>query len=216
MQRGFFKGSVLRQLAIDSELPRPIPTPLRKRHKSRRINLTELVDIVHRNLVKHEHQKDLAREYYVVPSTVCQLVKKVQKSPKLLAELLAKYEEKEQLRKATSDGIADLLNKHECLTSVHGVASRLIENSGSIVKPRFVRMVMREDLHMSYRPIRQLTMQQNSDWNRLLRQQWALRFLELDPAKKVILNVDETWLDSLDYRRRAWKIKGEPNSVNWK
>ena len=72
------------------------------------------------------------------------------------------------------------------------------------MKPAFVREVMREDLRMSYRPIRQLTMQQNSDWNRLLRQQWALKFLELGPTKKVTLNVDESWIDSLDFRRRKW------------
>ena len=70
----------------------------------------ELVDIVHRNLVKHEHQKDLAKEYYVIPSTICRVVRKVQKSPKVLAELLAKYEEKEKLRKATGEGIKNLID----------------------------------------------------------------------------------------------------------
>ena len=72
------------------------------------------------------------------------------------------------------------------------------------MKSGFVRTVMREDLHMSYRPIEQLMMYQNSDWNILLRQQWALKFLEFDLKKKIILNVDESWLDSMDFRRRKW------------
>ena len=100
----------------------------------------------------------MAKEYYVVPSTISQLIKKVKKSPKVLAELLSKYEEKEALRKETGKGIMGMLNKNECLSSVAAVSENFIKSTGLVVKPRLVQMVMREDLHMSYRPIQQLSM----------------------------------------------------------
>ena len=37
--------------------------------------------------------------------------------------------------------------------------------------------------------------------NLILRQQFAKAFMELDLKKKVIINVDETWLGMSDFRR---------------
>ena len=88
MQRGYIKGKILRQSMVEAELPRETPVPLRRKRKSRRLAPEEIVDVVYRILVKHEHQKDLAKEYYVLPSTVCRLVSKTRKAPGMLQELL--------------------------------------------------------------------------------------------------------------------------------
>ena len=66
---------------------------------------------------------------------------------------------------------------------------------------------------MKYSRIKSMSMQQNSDKNRLLRQQWALAYLGILKNKKVIINIDESWLDNMDYRRMKWCIRGSSNSV---
>ena len=54
---------------------------------------------------------------------------------------------------------------------------------------------------MRYARIQTISWQQNSDNNVLLRQQWALAYLGLLKNQKVILNIDESWVDYSDYRR---------------
>ena len=38
-------------------------------------------------------------------------------------------------------------------------------------------------------------------------------FLELVLTKRRIINIDESWVDSGDYRRRSWHRKGVSNSI---
>ena len=97
MQRGYFKGRILQQSKVERELPKETAVALRRRHKSRRLTLPEIIDVVHRVVVKQEYQTDLSKEYYVLPTTICQLMKKVKKSPAVLHSLLAEHEGKYQL-----------------------------------------------------------------------------------------------------------------------
>ena len=71
---------------------------------------------------------------------------------------------------------------------------------------------MREELKLSYRNIRGQAININSAVNKALRQAWALRFLKPDVAKKVIINVDETWLDHTDFRRKKWSKRGQKST----
>ena len=41
----------------------------------------------------------------------------------------------------------------------------------------------------------------------------ALEFLKLVQTKRRIFNIDESWVDSGDYRRRCWQRKGLSNSL---
>ena len=72
---------------------------------------------------------------------------------------------------------------------------------------------MRDELRMRYRKIKASAVHANSDRNRVLRQQAALKLLEALADKKVLLNVDETWLGLSDFRRRKWRAHGTSNSV---
>ena len=82
-----------------------------------------------------------------------------------------------------------------------------------MAKPHIVAAVMKENMGMRYRRIKQISMKQNSEQNLLLRQQWALIYMGLDNSKKIILNIDESWLDRMDYRRMKWMAYGSTNSV---
>ena len=66
---------------------------------------------------------------------------------------------------------------------------------------------------MAYRKIKTVSLHSNSEKNLVLRQRWALEFLALGRKRKVVLNVDETWLGMSDFRRRKWQAPGTTNSV---
>ena len=39
-------------------------------------------------------------------------------------------------------------------------------------------------------------------------------FLGLDKSKKVIIQIDESWLGMMDFRRMKWRVKDSTNSVS--
>jgi len=66
---------------------------------------------------------------------------------------------------------------------------------------------------MSYRLVKPISYFENSIKSKILRQQFALAFLSIDLEKKVLLNIDETWLAFSDMRRRKWRPHRHTNSV---
>ena len=74
--------------------------------------------------------------------------------------------------------------------------------------------IMKEDLGMSYKRISTVALHTNSEKNRILRQQFALKLVELLRQGKRIINVDESWLNALDYRCMKWRAYKSTNSIS--
>ena len=91
--------------------------------------------------------------------------------------------------------------------------SSLADETKAVLGEKMVRNVLREELGMRYRKIKDVAVFSNGEKNLILRQRWALEFLSLSKHKKVFLNIDETWLGMSDFRRRKWMIPGTTNSV---
>ena len=71
---------------------------------------------------------------------------------------------------------------------------------------------MRNELDLRYKRINEISWQGNSEKNKILRQQFAKTLLEVNFNRKTLLNVDETWLGTADFRRFKWCRIGERNS----
>ena len=80
------------------------------------------------------------------------------------------------------------------------------------LKETEVRKIMK-DKGMSFKKVNQIALSANSQRSLVLRQKWALKLLAQGPSKKVLLNLDETWLGMSDWRRRKWQPHGSKNSV---
>ena len=72
---------------------------------------------------------------------------------------------------------------------------------------------MKKDLKMRFRKIKPISLTANSIQNLILRQRFAMAFLKIDLSKKVILNVDETWVGMSDFRHTKWQLPNSTNSV---
>ena len=71
-------------------------------------------------------------------------------------------------------------------------------------KPREIGKIMRKDLGMKFKKVKQMSIHANSERNLVLRQQWTIEFLKLWTQDKVWLNVDESWLNTSDFRKMKW------------
>ena len=67
---------------------------------------------------------------------------------------------------------------------------------------------------MSYRKVKHMAIQANSERNLVLRQQCSVQMIKHFKNSKIILNIDETWLGMSDFRKMKWRVKGTTNSVN--
>jgi len=72
---------------------------------------------------------------------------------------------------------------------------------------------MKEDCHLSFLKVKKLNPQANSDSNLVLRFQYALKFVEVLEQKKRIINIDETWINEKDFRRKCWRQRYVSNTI---
>ena len=75
-----------------------------------------------------------------------------------------------------------------------------------------MKHVMKKELDMSYQKIVKTAIHANSEKNIFLRKRFAIKFLSMSNKNKIFLNIDETWLDMSDFRRRKWRPKYSTNS----
>ena len=76
-----------------------------------------------------------------------------------------------------------------------------------------VRDVMKNDFGLRYRKVKQIPWRGNSERCLVTRQLYAKKMLSLLDQSKRIINIDETWLPVLDFRRKKWRVPGDTNSV---
>ena len=69
---------------------------------------------------------------------------------------------------------------------------------------------------MSYVMVKDHAINTNSIRNILLRQEWARQFLMPSLDNKIFINIDETWLNMTDFRRKQWRRKGTASSLQKK
>ena len=185
----------------------------RRMKKLKDLSVCDRITIVHQVLVDLEKQSEVANEWRVHKLTVHRLIKGAQTNKKFLEELILERDAKELRRKFIAEFVSKKLEADAFIDSAESIQREIREEIDVEVKLKEVRRVMTEDLGMSYRKIKPISVNENKEKNIILRQQWALEFLKLSKTKKYWLNIDETWLGMQDFRRRKWRAKGSSNSV---
>ena len=146
----------------------------------------------------------MAKESRLSLRVVNKLVCKVQKNKKLLDELVDKRDLTERRRK-TIAGVVSKMNELDTFVDSAKTVKKTIEETHKLqTTDGEIRSVMRKDLGMRFKKVIPVSIHTNSETNLVCRQQFALKFIELLAADKIILNIDETWLGMCDFRHRKW------------
>jgi uncharacterized protein (UPF0216 family) len=109
--------------------------------------------------------------------------------------------------------VNDMAAKDDYIDSAQSISKVLAQEHQLEWRLAKIRDVMKKDLGMRFRKIAAISQTANSDRNLVLRQQFAIKFIEAMERKRVIINIDETWLGMMDFRRRKWKVPTTTNSV---
>ena len=97
-----------------------------------------------------------------------------------------------------------MLAKSIPIPNAHSIVIRVNEHADLEVKREEVRSVLRTDFGLGYRMAKKVPIQSNSDRCLVLRQQFALKMLELLLQQKHVINVDESWLNESSFLRKIW------------
>ena len=61
-----------------------------------------------------------------------------------------------------------------------------------------------KDQGLRFRKVSHIANTANSTISKIIRQKWALAFIQSDKTDRVYLNLDETWLGMSDFWRMKW------------
>ena len=181
------------------------PIGLRRRGKhTAKITTMQQLDIADRVIRGCEPISDLAKEFRVSQSRISQIVSLVRKKPEVIRERISKETEQAMEDEDLALFVETKLDKGEVLVRADDVRKDFEQENGLSFKVHRVRKVMRERLGLKYNKIVPLPVHGNSERCLVQRQQCALEFFRQLEAGKRIINIDESWIASGDYRRRSW------------
>ena len=100
--------------------------------------------------------------------------------------------------------IGEMLEEETFIDNVQQVRNEVQRRHQLEVSVEYVRQQFKA-MNIKYMKVKQVAPQANSDRSLVLRQRWAMNFLEQDWRHKNVVNIDETWLGMCDFRRMHWR-----------
>jgi hypothetical protein len=196
-----------------SHFTEAVCTLQRKRSgKKRSFSDQDLIDITHKVLIQQEFQRDVAKEFRTTQQAVSNIVRSAIKDPSIFEKRRLKKEGKQECRDAVKRGVNWLQAYGVPLESANSIALAVKDLTEINVSNGLVKDVLKKDIGMRYRRIQRVPLHLNSVKNRILRQQWAIKYLELI-RDKIWLDIDESWLSDSAFLRKKWSMPGDNNSL---
>ena len=106
-----------------------------------------------------------------------------------------------------------MLQKRIPILKAEQIQKKVINKRDIKVSLKEVRQVLREALNLSWRTAKPIPIQCNSERCLVLRQQYAIKMLPLLRSGKVILNIDESWINTTSFIRKVWCPVDAPSTV---
>jgi len=175
--------------------------------KRRRCDLGtgDMLDIVHAVVVEKLTPDEAAGRHRVKTRLVRKLVKQMRRGELPLREIRQQQADEESKRVAVLNCVSGMFSQDRPACTVQEVLNAAQAATPLVLKARFVRRTLKEDLGLRYRKIPRTSKQANSYLSLHKRQEFAKVLLALLDGGKRIINVDESWLDRTDFRRRSWQ-----------
>ena len=192
------------------------PTAIDSRKKGGRrgkLSLDQWIDIVFQVIIAHAPTREVAKKHKITESYVTKMCSKARKKPEFLRELLEKKDQERTFEERAARVIELQMTENKVFTSVKQMQERINDAIGLEVRAPQLMKIIHRDLGLKYKRIVATSWQGNSVKNLLMRQKFAEEFLKLDLSKKMIINIDETWLGMGDMRRMKWCLPGRSNTV---
>jgi hypothetical protein len=160
-----------------------------------------LDDIVHTVNVDKQTHKGAADLHNVKTALVQKLMKSIRTDPEFINKRRVKQAGKLQMAELVVDFTLEKFQQREQILSSRSLADEINLAKGQELKPHFVQKVLRDGLNLKYKKFKTDAIQANSERCLVQRQQYAICMFKLLKEGKRIYNVDESWIDQMNYTR---------------
>ena len=140
-----------------------------------------------------------AIKYNTNVSTVRKIVRSFKHKPDYEGELLGKQAKKEERLTAAVSTIEDIMNRNEEIWTLKQVADAVLARHEVKLGPRVLSNVLKSHFDLRFRKVKRIPFKGNSERSLVVRQQCAKKLLELLDQGCRIVNVDESWINEVDF-----------------
>lgn len=169
-----------------------------------------LEEIRHSVLVKHLTYEQAAALHMVKPTLVQSLMTRMKKDPEFISKKVQKMEDKQQAKEKVETYVNSQLECRQPIDSALQVTEVVNDMHGTNLKAYMTRNILKYHLGLKYKQLQYGAPEANTQRCLVLRQQAAIKLLLLMSEGKRIYNVDESWIDQLNFTRGHWHSKFYP------
>jgi hypothetical protein len=149
--------------------------------------------------------KEAADFHKVKPVLVSRIMRSMKKDPEYISKREDKMKCKQEVRERVEIYVTNKINHRSPIESAREVTEALNGPKGGELKTYRVNHILRYDLGLRYKPLLYGAPEANTERCMVLRQQFAIRFLQILKDGKRVYNIDESWIDSMNYTRGHWR-----------
>ena len=185
----------------------------RKRRSLSKISAKTRIEIVKMAASKTRTHREIGELFNVRTSAVSTLASTFKRSKSTIAKRRVKELKRSHDLAAIVSVVNGLVNDRCSIWSAKQVQNLVKEHTGLEVSTQKVLHVLKNQCRLSYRKIKRVPFQGNSERSKVLRCLYAQKMFEIYSSDQRVINVDESWIPSADFRQRRWKRRGMLNTA---
>ena len=189
---------------------------LGKRHRrkqKKRIGALEKLEILHAIFCQNRTQKSCVFEFEVSAGLVSSVVRAAKKDV-LDVELLIKVNMDDEEVRECVKSLLLVRSLSESPFNNLGELRKIVKMmTGQDVSHTKLSKILQQEFNYSYQKLQRRVSDPNTPAVKLLRRDFSARFLRAMASGKRILNIDESYFNYTNFKRRAWVLKGSGAST---
>ena len=158
--------------------------------------------------------EDIAAEVGISTRSVSSVKSRTNRDPDYLTKLADEHYEAERVKACSLQIIGEKKNAGAPIWSVAQLMEEVRAKYATETSARHLRKLLKTEAGMTYRKLKRLSLQTNSERCLVLRSLAAARMLDLLHQDYRVINVDESWLNTSDCRHSKWGPRGKPNTLS--
>ena len=158
-------------------------------------------------------QREVAAKFGVTARLVSRLVVADRKDPEFRQRTRARdAKRREKLRAVLELGLRKL-GEGESMFRAADIQAEVLEQRGIKASPTYICGVLRHDIGAKYARVKRVPFLGNSPRCLLLRRHYAQFMLAQLAAGARVINLDQTWINTFNFARQRWRLRGQTGSV---
>ena len=182
--------------------------------KGKKLTIEQKIFLVKQKVHLGKTTKAVAALTGVSQPLIHYLAKDYEANANWMMEMEQKMEDEAHDDQELTKIIRDEVRDKRPFFSVASIKERAHCNGMEDVDSKTITTKLKKDFGMSYRKAAVISHLSNVEKNRIIRQIWAIKFLQLLESDVELWNVDQSAITSMHVSKRGWFHKSEPGHVS--